>query len=93
MMAHLVYSDFPDCRVARNEAGEISSICHSSTEISSLEVDVAESLFAELQSRVHEYTEEKKGKICLFGEGGKLILLCKFVSRLERKGKFLQNTC
>lgn len=36
--------------VAKNEAGELSSICHSSTEISSLEVDVAESLFAELQS-------------------------------------------
>lgn len=34
----------------KNEAGELSSICHSSTESSSLEVDVAESLFAELQS-------------------------------------------
>lgn len=93
MMAHPVYSDFPGCRVAKNEAGDISSICHSSTEISSLEVNVAESLFAELQSRVHEYTEEKKAKLtCLFGEGGKLILLCKFVNRVERKGKFPRKT-
>lgn len=43
MMAHLVYSGFPDCRVAKDEGGEISSICHFSTEISHLEVDVAES--------------------------------------------------
>lgn len=64
--AFTVFSVFPDCRVAKNEAGEKSSICHSSTEISGLEVDVAESLFAEHQSRVHEYTEEKESKIYLF---------------------------
>jgi len=69
MMTHLVHSDFPDCRVAKNETGEISSICHSSTEISSLEVDVAESLFAELQSGVHEYTKEKKRQNLFTGLG------------------------
>lgn len=36
----------------------------------------------------------KKAKfICLFGEGGKVSLLCKFVNRVERKGKCPENMC
>lgn len=57
------------CRVAKNEAGELSSICHSSTEISSLEVDVAESLFAELQSSwVHRGEKRQNLCVCLVRE-------------------------
>ena len=64
MMAHSVYSNFPGCTVAKNEARAISSICHSSTKISSLEADVAESLFAEFQSGVPEFTK-KNCKMCV----------------------------
>lgn len=36
----------------------------------------------------------KKAKfMCLFGEGDKVSLLCKFVNRVERKGKFPENMC
>lgn len=86
MRAHLEY--FPDCRVAKNEGGERSSICHSSAGISTLEVDVAESLFAELRVESVSTQRRKKAKcICLLGEGGKVSLLSKLVNRVQRKGK------
>lgn len=62
------------CRVAKNEAGELSSICHSSTETSSLGVDVAPVYL--LNFRVHEYTEEKKGKIYVFVWGWRQWVCC-----------------
>lgn len=78
------FKDFPDCSVARNGAGKILSICHSSTDTSGSEVDGAESYLLSCRA---EFLRTQGILTRLTGVGSKLIMLGRSVNGVERKGK------
>lgn len=85
-----MFKDFPDCSVTRNGAGKILSICRSSTDISSSEVDGAESYLLSFRAELMH----TRGTFTHFTGVGSKVMAGRSVIGVEREGKISkQKVC